>query len=476
MTRQAAPRRAGRENLALFGLALSVLMAFIDFSIVNVALPAIVRGLHTSFAGAQWVLIAYMLVIAALVVSVGRLGDLFGKTRLFMAGVAIFTLASAACGVAPQIGVLIAARALQGLGGAVMTALSFSLVPEIFGVSRRTRAMHVLTAMMPLGVALGPTLGGLLIGWSGWPLIFLVNVPIGLATLAIAWAALPVRAPAAHAARFDIPGTILFAGALAAYAYGVTLSETAGFLSLPVQALLWGAAGGLGLFLLWQRQARFPLIELSLFADWVFSASLLVSFIMYLSAMTVLIVLPFYLARVLGHGPVGVGLLLSAGPVEVALVSLVAGGLAERFGFRLVMLVGLAIMAAGALALSTLTAGIGTAGFILRVLPFYFGLPLFQTPNNALVMMEAPAAHRGVVSGLLSLSRILGQTTGAAVMGAVFAAFIAAAGGVGGIGRAAPGAIDAGVHGVFLVTAGLLGGAVVVALVSFRRARALARA
>lgn len=411
---------------ALAGLSLSMLLSSFGTSIANVGLPTLALAFNASFQAVQWVVIAYLLAITALIVSVGRLGDLIGRKHLLLAGIALFTLASLLCGVAPTLWVLIAARALQGIGAAVMMALTMAFVSETVPKARTGSAMGLLGSMSAIGTALGPSLGGVLIAGFGWRAIFFVNLPLGLLTLLLAYRTLPADQSMESAARpaFDHVGTLLLALTLAAYALAVTLGRgDFGTLNL---ALGLAAALGVGLFIFAQGQVASPLIRLAMFRDHVLSGSLAASALVSTVMMATLVVGPFYLSRALGLDAAMVGLVLSIGPLAAALTSAPAGRVADRFGAPRMVIAGLAGVAAGAFILAALPGTLGVAGYIAPIVIMTVSYALFQTSNNIAVMAEVPADRRGVISGMLNLSRNLGLITGASVMGAVFA-FAAAA-------------------------------------------------
>ncbi|MDB4937224.1 MAG: major facilitator superfamily 1 [Labilithrix sp.] len=408
---------------ALASLSLSMLLSSLGTSIANVALPTLATAFDASFQQVQWIVLAYLLSSTTLIVSVGRIGDIMGRRRLLLAGIVLFTVASVVCGVAPVLGLVVAARAAQGLGAAVMMALSMAFVGETVPKEKTGRAMGLLGTMSAIGTALGPSLGGVLIGGLGWRAIFLVNVPLGLLTLLLAHRHLPVDREGRDAANtkragFDSVGTLLLALTLAAYALAATLGR--GHFGALNVALLVAAACGVAFFLLAEARAPSPLIRLAMFRDAGLSASLAMSAVVSTVMMATLVVGPFYLSRTLGLDAVLVGLVLSVGPLVAALTGVPAGRVADRFGSQRTVIAGLAGMATGCSLLSVIPAALGVAGYIAPIALMTVGYALFQTANNTAVMANVPADRRGVVSGLLNLSRNLGLVTGASVMGAVF--------------------------------------------------------
>lgn len=411
----------GRERWALAGLSLSLLMPSLATSIANVGLPTLAQEFTASFQEVQWVVLAFLLAVTTSIVSVGRLGDLFGRRRLLLGGIGLFTAASLLCGVAPTLGWLIAARAVQGLGAAVLMALTVALVGETVPKAKTGSAMGLLGTMSAIGTTLGPSLGGVLIAGFGWRSIFLVNVPLGLVNLLLVHRFLPVdrRGPKTDRARFDPLGTLLLGLTLAAYALAVTVGH--GRFGPPNVVLLSVAVLGVGLFVFAQARAPSPLIPLSLFRDPELSASLATNTLVSTVMMATLVVGPFHLSRALGLRTAVVGLLLSVGPLVSAFTGVPAGRLVDRWGPRPATLVGLGGMAAGSVALSLVPATFGVAGYLAPLVVLTVGYALFQAANNTAVLAEVRPDQRGVVSGLLSLSRNLGLVTGASVMGAVFA-------------------------------------------------------
>jgi EmrB/QacA subfamily drug resistance transporter len=443
-----------------------MLMASLDTSIANAGLPALAGAFAASFQGVQWVVLAYLLAITTLIVSAGRLGDIVGRRRLLMAGTGLFTLASVACGVAPTLALLIAARAAQGLGAAVMMALSLALVGETVSREKTGSAMGLLGTMSALGTALGPSLGGLLITAVGWRAIFLVNVPVGVLTLFLAHRHLPADRPLPKADRagFDGVGTLLLAVTLAAYALAMTIGRGS-FGPLTVAMLLAALVGG-GLFVLAESRTASPLIRLAMFRDPVLGASLAMSTLVSTVTMSTLVVGPFYLSRALGLDAALVGLLLSVGPLVVAVAGLPAGRMVDRLGARHMTTAGLTGIAVGSLLLSLAPPALGIAGYIVPIVIITASYALFQTSNNTVVMTGIRPEQRGVLSGMLSLSRNLGLITGASAMGAVFAL----GAGTSNIMAAHPEAVATGMRTTFGVAAVLMVVAIVIAVGSHRDA------
>lgn len=432
---------------ALTSLSLCMLMPSLDTSIANAGLPALAQALGASFQQVQWIVLAYLLAITTLIVSVGRLGDMIGRRRLLLSGVLIFAVASLGCGMAPTLWPLIAARAIQGLGAAIMMPLTVAFVGETVPKARTGSAMGLLGTMSAIGTMLGPSLGGVLMAGFGWRAIFLVNIPLGVVAIFLVRRYLLAdgESAKAHRARFDKPGTLLLALTLAAYALAMTVGR--GHFGPLNTKLLLSAALGAGLFVGTEARSASPLIRLSMFRDPRLSTSLLMGMLVSTVMMATLVVGPFYLSQALGLNTAVVGFVLSAGPLVSAFSGVPSGRIVDRFGARRMTIAGLIGMTVGASALSVLPIGFGIAGYIgciVIITPHY---ALFQAANNTAIMHDVRADQRGVISGLLSLSRNLGLITGASVMGTVFAA----ASGTSDFTAAHPAAVAAGMHATFAV-------------------------
>jgi EmrB/QacA subfamily drug resistance transporter len=406
---------------ALAALSLSILMSSLGTSIANVGLPAIAQAFNASFQEVQWIVLAYLLAITTLIIGAGRLGDVMGRRRLLLAGLILFTVASALCGTAPTLWLLVAARAAQGVGAAVMMALTMAFVGDTIPKAQTGSAMGLLGTMSAIGTALRPSLGGALLALLGWNAMFLINAPLGGLALLLAYRYLPAdrQKPAANGLSLDKLGTLVLALTLAAYALAMTTGRGS-FGALNV-ALLLAAVLGLGLFMLVETRAASPLLPVGMFRDTMFSTSLAMNVLVATVMMATLVVGPFYLSRALGLNDALVGLAMSIGPIVSALSGVPAGRIVDRLDAAFLVSGGLIAMAVGAFALSAVPGTFGVAGYIAAMVILTPGYALFQAANNTVVMKDVSPDRRGVVSGVLNLSRNLGLITGASVMGAVFA-------------------------------------------------------
>lgn len=374
----------------LAALSLSMLLSSLGISIANVGLPALATAFHASFQAVQWVLLCYLLAVTTCIIGIGRLGDSLNRRRLLLAGIALFTAASLACALAPQLWLLLAARMAQGLGGAVMMSIAMALAGEALGTEKIGRAMGLLGTMSAVGTALGPSLGGALIAGFGWRAMFLINLPLGLLALWLAWRYLPKGArPAARQEPFDRAGTLLLGGALLCYSLAMTLGR-GNFGALNLALMLGALLAGL-------------------------AASALVMTVMTAT----LVVGPFYLSRALGLSAAQVGLVMSAGPAVAILTGIPAGYLVDRFGSQRIAQFGLAAVAAGAALLSLLSRA-GVLGYVAPIALLTAGYALFQVANNTMLMKDLFPERRGLIAGMVNLARNLGAITGASAMGALF--------------------------------------------------------
>jgi len=460
-TAMPAARASSRGPLA--SLSLAMLLSSLGTSSANVGLPAIAQAFAAPFQAVQWIVLAYLVATTSLIVSVGRLGDILGRRRLMLTGLSLFATASLLCGIAPTLGLLIAARAAQGLGAAIMMALAMAMVGGIVPQSKTGSAMGLLGTMSAIGTALGPSLGGMLIAASGWRWIFLVNLPIALVAAVLARRSLPDdRADAQTGNRaFDRIGTLLLVLTLGAYALAMTTGH--GQIGPLNAMLLLGAGVGGALFVHVEKKIAAPLIRLDLFRDRVLRSALATNAIVATVMMMTLVVGPFHLARALGLDAAAIGLVMSAGPLAAALAGVPAGHLVDRHGARRMALAGLIGMASACLALSLIPATAGIAGYVAPMVVVTIGYAVFQAANTTAVMSGVDAGQRGLISGLLNMSRNLGLVSGASLMGAVFAL----AAGTGDLAAALAPAVDQGTKTAFAVATGLI----VVAIAIARGAR-----
>ena len=395
-------------------------MTTLDASIVNIGLPAIARAFQTPLSGTvEWVIIGYLVVTAALLLTVGRLSDIVGRAPIWTVGLVLFTLASLLCGAAPTLGLLIAARLIQGAGAALMLASGTAMLTDAVPPRLRGRALGLGAVAIALGTSVGPTLGGVITEHLSWRWIFYVNLPVGLVALIAARRFLP-RGEARGTGSFDPLGALLLAIGVAALTLGLSFGGEWGWTSLRlIGALVIGGAALTGALVAESRVAH-PIVDLTLFRNPVFASAIASMLLSMLALFSVGFLLPFYFEELRGFSSAHSGWLLTPTPVVLAIVAPIAGAAADRFGSGVIAPLGLAINAVALLLLSQLDATSSTWDIVWRLGMAGLGQGLFQAPNTRALMDAAPATEQGAASGLLATARIAGQALSVAVAGAVF--------------------------------------------------------
>jgi len=418
------------DRWAVLGLvALGTFMTTLDASIVNISLPSIARTFQTPIGGAvEWVIISYLTVVAATLLTFGRLSDAIGRKPVWEAGLATFTLGSVLCGAAGTLPMLIVARAFQGLGGALIFAPSFAIITEAFPPVDRGRALGLNSVVIAVATSLGPTLGGLITAHLTWRWIFYVNVPLGVLGLLAARRLLP--GPTTRSREpLDGPGAALFAVGLASLTLSLSLGQEWGWASVQLLACAATAVAALGGAVLVERRTRHPIVDFGLFRNRVLTSSLVSMTLAMLALFAVTFILPFYFEQLRGFSVEESGFLLTPLPLTIMVIAPLSGSLADRFGSRWLASSGLALACLGLFWLSGLetdsTVGEIVAGLVLTGL----GQGLFQSPNTRAFMNAAPGNARGEASGLMTTGRVVGQGLSVAVAGAIFTGMGGAAAG-----------------------------------------------
>lgn len=400
-------------------VSLGVFLGTIDGSIVNIALPTLQKEFDASLGVVQWIVLGYLLTIATLTLMVGRLGDMFGKKRIYTAGFAVFTVASGLTALSTSIGMLVSLRVVQALGAVMIIALGAAILTEAFPPSERGKALGLIGAMVSVGIVLGPSLGGLLLSTLGWQAIFLVNVPIGIAGTVTAYRNIPDTAPTERES-FDIRGAILVFVAMLTLFLSVTIAGDSGF-NGAVLALATISVGSGIIFLRWENRVDAPMVDLSIFRNLSFSVNLVTGLLSFIAIGGLFFLFPFYLSDTLGFSDQQMGLILSASPIVLGIAAPISGSLADRYGARPLTVIGLLITLAGYVSFSTVGADSTPMEIVLRLLPVGLGMGIFQSPNNSLIMGAVVPARLGIASGFLSVSRTLGQLLGVSSLGALWA-------------------------------------------------------
>ncbi len=414
-----------RKWYVMAAVAMSIFLATIDGSIVNLALPTLVRELDTTFATVQWVVLSYLLTLTTLMLSIGRLADIRGKKPIYVLGFVVFTIGSVLCALAPTVGWLIGFRILKALGGAMVLALGAAIVTEAFPPQERGKALGTIGSMVSLGIVAGPLLGGVLISALSWRWIFLVNLPVGIVGTWMAQRFVPAIQPPGGQ-RFDFAGATTLFISLVGLLLGLTLAQEAGFINPLSVALFVVWVIFLALFIWIELRSSDPMIDLRLFRNRIFRVNLGTGFLTFFAISGILILMPFYLENLLGYPIHLIGPLQAAVPVLLGVLAPLSGSLSDRYGSRRITVLGLFVLVVAYVVLTTLSTETGTLGYIMRMLPLGLGMGIFQSPNNSAIMGAVPRERLGIASGLLSMTRTLGQTVGIAVLGAIWAGQVAA--------------------------------------------------
>lgn len=401
---------------------LGVFMSTLDASIVNIAMPEITAYFHTTLNNVEWVVMVYLLLISSLLLTYGRIGDMYGHRPVFVSGFAIFTIASLFNSLAVNIWMLIAARALQALGAGAILAVVQAIIADTFSPSERGKAIGLNAMFVSLGLATGPALGGFLVQTYGWQSIFIINLPIGILGTFWAWRILPRKDKKPQ--KFDFGGAITIFINLSAFLLALSHGQAWGWNSAIVISLLFTAIVSLGLFIYIEIKCKYPMFNFNLFRNRVFLASNFSAMINYLTQYTVTFLLPFYLVSFLALPAKISGYLMSIFPLTMMLTSPVAGTLSDRFGSRILTSLGMAVICSGIMILShtenfsylIIAAGLALVGI---------GTGLFLAPNNNAIMGSVPKSQIGIASGMLALMRNVGQVLGVAISGAVFSVQLA---------------------------------------------------
>ena len=422
--RAAVKDARGREGkwIVLGIVAIGVFMATLDASIVNISLPKISSYFHVPLNGTvEWIIIAYLVVIGSLLLSLGRLSDIFGRKLIWALGLGIFTISSALCGAAPSLTSLVVFRAFQGVGGAMIMAISPAMVTSAFPSNERGQALGLVAAIVAVGTSAGPAIGGVITEAFSWRWIFYINVPIGFVGVTATLKLLREDGRRkGEAQRFDPFGALVLSAGLTCIMLAMSFGEEAG----------WGSAGILGgfaaalilffVFIAIEKRVSQPIVDLELFHNRLFCAALASSFLSFLALFAVMFLMPFYLEELLSYPSHKAGLILAAVPLTISVVAPLSGRLSDRLGSRFLSSLGLAIGSLGLLLLSDLTADASVVDIVWRLVIAGFGQALFQAPNNNAIMGSVPFNRLGIASGFLATVRVLGQGFSVALAGAIF--------------------------------------------------------
>lgn len=413
-----------RRLQILIAVAVGTFMGPLDSSAVNIALPNISASFHASLAVAEWVVMAYLLIISSLLLTFGRLGDMYGHKRIYIAGFFTFTIGSFLCGMATSITALILFRIIQAVGAGMMMSMGPAIITDITPPKERGKSLGVIAVSVSIALTTGPILGGFLTAKFGWPSIFYINVPIGI--LASLYAQRIIPDNKGHGARpFDIRGAVAIFVALVTILLPLSYAEKVGWLNPYIIGSLIVGVGLIIYFVVLERGIEHPMVDLSLFKNRLFSMANLSALFNYSSMFSAVLLMPFYLEQLRNLSPAQAGFMLIPMPLTTMLVAPVSGAVSDHIDTRYLSSLGMGITAVGLWMLSNLRVDSSAASITVALMIVGLGSGMFQTPNNNAVMGTVPPNRRGIASGLLASMRTIGMVFGVAISGAVFTSQLA---------------------------------------------------
>jgi EmrB/QacA subfamily drug resistance transporter len=445
----------------LVSVGIATFMTALDSSVVNAVLPIITRDFRSDMLITSWVVTVFLLVLSGLLLTFGRLGDLYGHKRVFVIGFVIFVIGSAACSFAPSVWALIVSRAFQAVGSAILASNAPAILTTTFPPQQRGQALGMQATMTYLGLTLGPSLGGFLTALFGWRSVFFINIPIGLFALLIATRVIPAGRVTDHAERFDPLGAGVFMIGLVTLLFGLNRGRDWGWLSPRTLGCIIAALILLALFVHIERRVPYPMLDLGLFRSRTFTVATASAIIVYICLYSVSILMPFYLIQARGMSPDHAGLILSAQAVVMAVLSPLTGTLSDKIGSFWLTSAGLTVLALSMALISLLGPQTPLTRVPLLLGILGVGMGLFTTPNNNALMGSAPRHRQGVAGGIMASARNVGMVLGIGFSSAIFSTVELQAQRAGD-----PLAFYRGFHVTFLVMAGT---ALVGLLVSTRR-------
>ncbi len=408
-----------RKWWTLGAVAFSLFMIMLDNTVVNVALPSIQRSLGAGLSQLEWVVNAYALTFAVLMLTGGKLADLLGRRRIFLAGLALFTGMSLACGLAATAGQLIAFRALQGAGSALMLPATLAIISAAFPPRQRGLAFGIWAGVSAMALAIGPLVGGLLTEHIAWSWIFFVNVPVGALGVLVGVAAIAESRDTSRVQRLDLPGLAVSAAALFALTFALVEANRYGWGSATILGLFGAAAAGFLLFVLIERRGRAPMLDLSLFRSRTFAGANIVALLVTLAMFGVFFFMSLYVQQILGYSPVQAGAIFLPMTLLIMIVAPLAGKASDAVGSRWLMAGGLALLGVSLLIFSRLGTGSGFWDMLPGLLVGGVGMATVMTPMTAAAMGSVPVDKAGVSSAVLNTFRQVGGALGIATMGAI---------------------------------------------------------
>lgn len=408
-----------RKWWVLIAVGTGSFMAALDGSVVNTILPVIRDAFQSQVAAIEWVVTVYLLVISGVLLTFGRLGDLRGHKSVYIWGFGIFVLGSVLCGAAPSVEALVAWRGLQALGAAMIASNAPAILTGNFPAEQRGRALGMQATMTYLGLTVGPSLGGWLTASLGWRSVFYINVPVGALALTLSLVFIPKNPPAEENQPFDLAGAFTFMGGLVTLLLALNKGAEWGWGSPRILTFFIMAGVLLAVFIAIERRTPAPMLDLGLFRQPVFSASVISAVLNYLCLYSIAFLMPFYLIQGRGLNPAQAGLLLTTQPLLMAIIAPVSGTISDRIGSRLPGMIGMSILSLGLFLLSRLGSASPLWFAALGLAAAGIGIGIFISPNNSALMGSAPRPRQGIAAGVLAASRNVGMVLGVGLAGAI---------------------------------------------------------
>ncbi|WP_274433792.1 MFS transporter [Alicyclobacillus sp. ALC3] len=449
-------RRPNYHWFVVATVCIGAFMAAVDASIVNITLPVLQRQFHVTLSTVTWVSLTYLLTLAALIIPLGRLADMFGRRWMYAIGFTVFIIGSLLCGLSPNLTFLLASRVLQAVGAAMLQANSVSIITATTPASDRGKAIGIQGAAQAIGLSLGPAIGGTLLSFATWRWVFFVNVPVGIIGTVLGILMLPPDGKRNRQQAFDYLGAIILAPTLVALIYFLNTGKDQGWGSPVIVGSYIVAALGMASFIVVERRSQHPMLDLSMLKIPSISVGSITGVLSFAVMYAVTLLGPFYFDRVQHLQSYQAGLYMTVIPLGMTIFTPVSGALADRFGTRILTVSGMLIAALGSVGLALATGFThGGVGIVLLVAGFFFigaGLGFFTPPNNSSVMGSAPKSSLGVVGGLLNMSRTMGMSIGVTLGGLSYQVFLVFYG-VGHEGQASQAQMVAAFRGAYLFVA-----------------------
>ncbi|MDX6633020.1 MAG: hypothetical protein QOG09_775 [Solirubrobacterales bacterium] len=411
-----------RKWWTLGAMCFALFMIMLDNTVVNVAMPSIQRELHASISSLEWTINGYTLSFAVLLATGGRLGDIFGRRRMFLAGVVIFALSSATAGFATETWMLVASRIVQGSGAALMMPATLSIITDAFSAGERGKAIGTWAGVSALALAVGPVVGGFLTEHISWRAIFYLNLPVAAGAIVAALFAVRESRDETVARDVDYPGVVTLTAGLTALVLSLIEGNSWGWGSPAILGLIGGALVLLALFVAIELRVRVPMVQFSLFANRNFVGASLVAFVVSFAMLGMFFFLALYMQDILGYSPLEAGIRFLPSTVMIVVIAPIAGRLTDRIGARWLIVAGLSIVALALYGLTRLTPETTYADIMPGFIGMGAGIALTMSPMSTAAMNAVEEAKAGIASGLLSMMRMVGGTFGVAATGAIFQA------------------------------------------------------